>query len=486
MIHRFWHNVEEEAKEEQNRLDNLFFSFYFFRKKLRMHQFSAAAANGFTASGVFVGIGYRTRRQRRFLLLLLLSVLFFSVTFTFTFGFWTFQSDESIFAPPYYKLEKFASTTAEGTKERNGKDEGISAETAKTNRDGNATEIVPNVTSTFAVPPRHSVADLPACADYPPGLIGPIPVWMDAPGFETLNKLYPRVRQGGHNWPDKCTARHRVAIIIPYRNREAHLRIFLHNLHFLLSKQQMDYAIFVVEQTNNQTFNRAKLMNVGFVEASRLYDWQCFVFHDVDLLPEDDRNLYSCPEHPRHMSVAVDKFDYALPYAHIFGGVTAMTRKQFERVNGYSNDYWGWGGEDDDISYRLAYAGLKISRYPATIARYKMVKHEHDGGNPSNNCRWQLLDKTRERWRQDGLSNLKYTLLATTFHRVYTNFVVDLLEDDSRRGTFASRACRSVLLSGAMPTTAIGTASAKLMVAIIGNAVLLLTMRGHHNGGKKG
>ncbi|KAL3097343.1 hypothetical protein niasHT_021305 [Heterodera trifolii] len=35
--------------------------------------------------------------------------------------------------------------------------------------------------------------------------------------------------------------------------------------------------------------------------------------------------------------------------------------------------------------------------------------------------------------------------------------------------------------TGAMPTTAIGTASAKLMVAIIGNAVLLLTMRGHHN-----
>ncbi|KAL3102937.1 hypothetical protein niasHT_025845 [Heterodera trifolii] len=40
--------------------------------------------------------------------------------------------------------------------------------------------------------------------------------------------------------------------------------------------------------------------------------------------------------------------------------------------------------------------------------------------------------------------------------------------------------------TGAMPTTAIGTASAKLIIAIIGNAVLLLTMRGHHNGGKKG
>ncbi|KAL3107242.1 hypothetical protein niasHT_018418 [Heterodera trifolii] len=36
--------------------------------------------------------------------------------------------------------------------------------------------------------------------------------------------------------------------------------------------------------------------------------------------------------------------------------------------------------------------------------------------------------------------------------------------------------------TGAMPTTAIGTASAKLIIAIIGIAVLLLTMLGQHNG----
>lgn len=89
-----------------------------------------------------------------------------------------------------------------------------------------------------------------------------------------------------------------------------HLRILLHNLHSVLQKQQLDYAIFIVEQVANQTFNRAKLMNVGFVEANKLYNWQCYVFHDVDLLPEDDRNIYSCPDQPRHHSVAVDKFGY--------------------------------------------------------------------------------------------------------------------------------------------------------------------------------
>lgn len=85
-------------------------------------------------------------------------------------------------------------------------------------------------------------------------------------------------------------------------------------MHAFLAKQELDYAVFVVEQIPDQTFNRAKLMNVGYAVASQIYDWQCYIYHDVDLLPEDDRNLYSCPEKPRHMSVAVDKFKYVYVY----------------------------------------------------------------------------------------------------------------------------------------------------------------------------
>ena len=57
-------------------------------------------------------------------------------------------------------------------------------------------------------------------------------------------------------------------------------------------------------------FNRASLLNAGAMEAIKQYDFQCFVFHDVDLLMEDDRNLYTCPQQPRHMSVAVDSMQY--------------------------------------------------------------------------------------------------------------------------------------------------------------------------------
>ena len=102
------------------------------------------------------------------------------------------------------------------------------------------------------------------------------------------------------------------------------------------------------------------LMNVGFREALQDFNWDCFIFHDVDLLPEDDRNLYTCPDQPRHMSVAVDKFKYRLPYKSIFGGVAAITRRHFKQLNGFSNMFWGWGGEDDDMSRRIKYQKLKV------------------------------------------------------------------------------------------------------------------------------
>ena len=43
---------------------------------------------------------------------------------------------------------------------------------------------------------------------------------------------------------------------------------------------------------------------------------------------------------------------FSKPYEGIFGGVSAVSAEQFKAVNGYPNRYWGWGGEDDDLSER--------------------------------------------------------------------------------------------------------------------------------------
>lgn len=56
---------------------------------------------------------------------------------------------------------------------------------------------------------------------------------------------------GGRYKPPDCKAHYKVAIVIPYRDREEHLRIFLKHMHPFLQRQQIEYGIFVVEQSGN-------------------------------------------------------------------------------------------------------------------------------------------------------------------------------------------------------------------------------------------
>ncbi|KAG7197827.1 hypothetical protein KM043_001641 [Ampulex compressa] len=266
-------------------------------------------------------------------------------------------------------------------------------------------------------------ATLQRCPLIPLNLVGAMTVTKSPPELSRMEQELAEVDPGGKAAPKSCIAGHRVAIIIPFRDRPQHLQALLYNLHPMLLRQQIDYQIFVVEQEGTGPFNRAMLMNVGYVEALKERTFDCFIFHDVDLLPEDDRNLYTCPEQPRHMSVAVDSFKYKLPYPDLFGGVSAMSREQFRLVNGFSNVFWGWGGEDDDMANRIKAHGLHISRYPANVARYKMLMHKKEKANPK---RYEFLKTGKKRFATDGLSNLRYELIDKQKPKLYTWLLVRL------------------------------------------------------------
>ncbi|XP_040007066.1 beta-1,4-galactosyltransferase 4 isoform X1 [Xiphias gladius] len=239
---------------------------------------------------------------------------------------------------------------------------------------------------------------------------------------ESENK---RVTEGEYKPPD-CTARQNVAILIPHRNRERHLLYLLHHLHPFLQRQQLHYAIYVIQQAGDATFNRAKLLNVGYLEALKDYSWECFIFHDVDLVPENDRNLYVCDKQPKHLVVGRNATGYKLRYKGYFGGVTAMTKDQFLQANGFSNSYWGWGGEDDDLRIRVELQKMKILRPPADVARYTMVFHKRDSGNEINKDRMRLLGQTRQVWRKDGLNSCSYMTLSVERLPLYVNVTVEI------------------------------------------------------------
>ena len=128
--------------------------------------------------------------------------------------------------------------------------------------------------------------------------------------MKSLIDLTPGVEEGGRWRPPACRPRSKIAVIIPYRDREDHLLRFLGNIHRFLQQQYVDYTVIVVEQADSHPFNRAALLNVGYLEMSSSEHYDCHVYHDVDLVPEDLCNLYFCGTQPRLLCVARNSYRY--------------------------------------------------------------------------------------------------------------------------------------------------------------------------------
>ncbi|KAF1385138.1 hypothetical protein PFLUV_G00127560 [Perca fluviatilis] len=268
---------------------------------------------------------------------------------------------------------------------------------------------------------------LEKCPETSPLLVGALRVEFNMPlDLQQVEKENPNLRPGGRFWPRECVAQQKVAIIIPFRKREEHLKFWLYYLHPILQRQQLDYGVYVINQDGDETFNRAKLLNIGYVEALKEYDYECFVFSDVDLIPMDDRNTYKCFSQPRHLSVSMDKFGFKLPYNQYFGGVSSLSKEQYLKINGFPNNYWGWGGEDDDIFNRLSSRGMSISRPSGDIGKCRMIRHQRDKKNDPNPQRFNRIAHTRETMQKDGINSLTYRVVKAEKFHLYTLITVDV------------------------------------------------------------
>ena len=86
----------------------------------------------------------------------------------------------------------------------------------------------------------------------------------------------------------------------------------------------------------------------------------------------------------------------------------------------------GWGGEDDDLWYRIHYQKIKVQRPSPEIARYTMLKHEH--GQEAGN-RFNLIRRTWRKRQKDGLSSLNYKLEGVILEKLFTRILVPLKLD---------------------------------------------------------
>ena len=196
----------------------------------------------------------------------------------------------------------------------------------------------------------------------------------------------------------------KLSIIIPYRDREEHLKIFLDVLPNKINVT--NYDIVIVEQGNNKPFNRAKLLNIGFDFKKDVSDYFCF--HDVDMIPEEVD--YSYVTKPTHGFTGVKHLNYKLSANSNYGGVNFFNKEDFIKINGYSNEFWGWGGEDNDLLFRVKSKGFHLHR---RFGKYENLQHARVPKNTIEYKNNVNRLETKYNYGEDGLSNLDYTIKET-------------------------------------------------------------------------
>jgi len=195
-------------------------------------------------------------------------------------------------------------------------------------------------------------------------------------------------------------------IVVPYRdqpeqNRSDQLKKFCQFFDAL------GWPVLIVEQTPGNKFNRGALLNIGY----DLADTDYVIYHDVDIVPKKSLLPYyeAFPSSPIHLGKAITKYDSP----SFLGAVVSVSKKDYKAINGFPNNFWGWGGEDDAFRIRLHRAGIQVLQ-PTIKSGFTEFPHLDTRTKTEwkNMEKWEGLAKEREGKNKSGLSDLKYDIVS--------------------------------------------------------------------------
>jgi hypothetical protein len=243
----------------------------------------------------------------------------------------------------------------------------------------------------------------------------------------------------------------KIAIIVPYRDlhpaqkRAEHLKQFIAYMGPFMKKAISQFSsksifhIFIVEQSPEHKFNRGALLNLGFIEASK-QGYNVFIFHDVDLLPGDSIAPYYVknPEIPIHIARCWDRYKGE----EYLGGIISISGKNFTDLNGYPNNYWGWGGEDDELRRRVNDINLQIENpkeEDCEITDLEEMNLQEKLELLRKNADWKNMKKREGKeehsstWRDNGINSIEGEYSGIKDEKINdytTKITVDLINDN--------------------------------------------------------
>jgi len=215
----------------------------------------------------------------------------------------------------------------------------------------------------------------------------------------------------------------RIAVYIPYRNREEHLKKMLpHSVSYFRRATNLEPVFILAEQVDDHPFNKGAILNAAYYATKDLSDYICF--NDVDYLPMwADYSRPALPSrivwwglHERPIGHGTNGVIRA--QKHGLAGVNLMTHQQFQAANGWSNNYWGWGYEDTDLARRLEASGFPIGYRDGTFIALDHDSNGYTPKGPSESCQRneEVFNQQKYPNLTDGLSSISASVVSITNH----------------------------------------------------------------------
>ena len=205
-------------------------------------------------------------------------------------------------------------------------------------------------------------------------------------------------------------------ILIPYRDRKPDLKYFLNNSYPLLKKHLEGLKVLIIEQIDGKPFNRGKTLNVGFRESEADY----YFTHDVDINPTEEtiKSIY-CKEVLDNSIMGI-----YTSRCNTLGGIIKMRSSTFETINGFPNNFWGWGCEDKDLQNRAEFRNIDVTKNILNNdpEKEKYFKIFDAGGRdmrmPNHHFVYNVWDNVsiedQEKYIiENGVSNTEYNIIKT-------------------------------------------------------------------------
>ena len=200
--------------------------------------------------------------------------------------------------------------------------------------------------------------------------------------------------------------------IVPYRDRERFLYVYMNHMSWILEDEKDPYEIIISHQNDTRPFNRGAMKNLGFMYAKKKYPDQykniIFIFQDIDTMPgkKNMMNFNTTPGVVKHY----------FGYHYALGGIFSIMGNDFERVNGFPN-FWGWGFEDNTINDRCKNNKIIIDRSQMySISSKKILQYVTGPYRMVDN---KAVHKLRTVSAHKGLSEI--TNVSTTINELRPN-----------------------------------------------------------------